>query len=173
MILLIDKTKLTNFTAFSKYVELVYIEPYVLTMQFQYVKTFLGDAFYAELLTQKSTNTLTPANENLLYGTANELFLGLQAWLCWLSYKEYLLQANQKSTQTGVRTWNDNNSDLIEAKTQSMLIKDAGEKSDFYKNEVVKFLKDNTASYPLYVDNNCTNNTNNNVFNFGFGVVKR
>ena len=155
--LLISQADLQTFASASVFVEPKYVEPYILQVQYLYVKPVLCTEFYTELLLQTLTNTLTYENKELLTGKEDGSFLGLQMWLLWLAYAEYLIFCNTKDTQSGIRIWQDQTSEVPTDKKMEMLIQKAKDNANLYKEAVLVYLSENLADFPTYKDSNCNN----------------
>lgn len=164
--LLITKEDLQNYVDFSQFVEDKRINAFIFNAQYLEVRPVLCNAFYAELLDEVANNTLSYANAELLNGSNNETFFGIKIWLAWLVYANYLPSANIKSTQSGMKIWNDTTSEnAIDAKLEAEASR-ARQNAELYKNNVIEFLKANIENYPTWNDcNDCTKETAANVGN--------
>ena len=164
----ITKTDLQNIVGFSKHAPDSDILHIILNTQNLVLLPFLREAFYTELILQVKNDTITNENELLLYGDTNGVFLGIRHWLAYQVYANYILQSKQKSTNTGMREYEDNTSQALEAKREKALIIHYEQNADYYKKQVQNFLIKNIADYPLY-ENDCIKKESNN---FGIYISK-
>lgn len=181
--LIIDTQDLTNYCAFTELLESKAIEPYIFTVQYQYLKVLLCPAFYTEILEQIESGTLSYENEELINGTSDNQFLGLTPYLAWLAYREYIIKGNVRSTQSGLNIYVSDTTERPSDSQLDLLVKDATDKINFYRSEIVSFLEANKESYPLW-DCDCIDKRNNNTgitpiqdgkydfFNYRIGVIK-
>jgi hypothetical protein len=115
------------------------------------VKFILGRAFYDQIITQ--WNNGTPA-----WSADNEDLYDpyIKKFLAWQAYEFYLIRANVYESRTGVRTYSEENSGLASEIQMSNLIKDAKQWAQFYKGEILMYIKQEQritpAKYPLYRD---------------------
>lgn len=113
------------------------------------LKQLLGREFYIQIEAQYSANTLTADNE-ALYDPH------IKKYLAWQTYMNYLGFANSNSTPTGIRKFNDENSEVLTGIEMYAFEKKVLEKVNFYKGEMINFLKESQANdatkYPLWVE---------------------
>ena len=181
--LIINQEALTQYCAFTELLEPKAILPYIFTVQYQYLKYLLCADFYSELIEQIESNTLSYENEILINGTVDGKFLGLTPYLAWLAWKEYATKGNVRSTQSGLTTYTSDTTEKPSDRQLDLLIRDAENKANFYRAEIVVFLNANKEDYPLF-DCKCSENLHNNIgitaisdgkydfFNTRIGVIK-
>lgn len=109
----------------------------------------LGGQFYEQIVTQYSTNPTSFSADN---ETIYEDYI--KKYLAWQTYINYLGFANNDSTPTGIRKFNDENSELLSGVEMYALEKKINGKVEKYKGKMINFLrleqqKDSTK-YPLY-----------------------
>jgi hypothetical protein len=182
--LVISTQDLINYCAFSELLEAKAIEPYIFTVQHQYLKPLLCAELYSEILEQIESNTLSYENQELISGTSDNNYLGLTPYLAWLAYREYIIRGNVRSTQSGLVVYTSDTTEAPNEKLMDLIVKDTTNKINFYRAEVVNFLEENKSTYPLW-GCDCGNVKNNNnigitsvqddKYNFGLrvGVIKR
>jgi hypothetical protein len=182
--LIINQQALVNYCAFTQLLEARAIEPYIFTIQHQYVKYLLCPDFYSNLIEQIQSNTISYENEILINGTSDFKYLGLVPYLAWASYREYIIKGNVRSTQSGLNIYTSDTTERPSDKQLDLLVTDANNKVNFYRAEVVVFLEANKSDYPLWdcdcIDKKGNNNTNitpiqdskYDFFNTRIGVMK-
>jgi len=162
--LIIERTDLENYLAFSQYLETKYINNLIFNCQYLYVRPLLCNSFYIELLAQIETNTLSYENAELVNGSADGSFMGLKLWLCWLVYAEYLASSNLFSTHSGVKIFQDQTSDSPTKAELQVEIDKAKTNADLFKNSVIEFLNANADNYPVWQDS-CQQCNQNSIGN--------
>lgn len=121
-----------------------------LKMSQDHLKDELGPEFYTQIETQAAPGgTLSPDNSTLYEDHIKD-------FLAWQTYFNYLKFANVDSTPTGIRAFKDDNSDLASDIQMYSLEKNVKAQADFYKYQMVNFLKESQANdstkYPLWED---------------------
>jgi hypothetical protein len=120
-----------------------------LDMAMDNLRHILGIDFYNELLSQYNTNpsSFTAANQ-ALYDPY------VKKYLAWQTYLYHLIFANQASTPTGIRSFNDDNSSILEDISMHALEKNIQQRMNFYKFDMMNFLStaksNDSNAYPLY-----------------------
>lgn len=118
-----------------------------------YIKSLLGRNFYVDLINQLKNNNEFPgslSDDYIKLLNGDDFFSGLKIWFCWCGYTQYLHEANFSSTQSGIKTFNDNTSTKASESLISAYIQSAQQKADHYKGELINFLTNNESLYPLY-----------------------
>lgn len=107
----------------------------------------LGAQFYNEIEDQYINNTLTTDND-ALYDDY------IKKYLAWQTYLNYIGFANNDSTPTGIRKFNDENSELLTGVEMYALEKKINGKVQKYKGKMINFLRlsqeIDSTKYPLY-----------------------
>jgi hypothetical protein len=120
-----------------------------LKMSEEDLRNVLGREFYDEIVSQYPS-TFT-ADNSTLYDTY------IKDFLAWQTHFNYLKFANVNATPSGIRTFKDDNSDLASDIQMYSLEKHVRARADFYKYEIINFLKEQQANdedkYPLWEDN--------------------
>ncbi|HZI25021.1 MAG TPA: hypothetical protein VFD46_08090 [Chryseolinea sp.] len=113
----------------------------------------LGNAFYAEILSQYEANTLT---------TDNQAFYDpyIKKFMAWQAYEYWLTKANVMETRTGIRAFVEEGSEIASDATMGSLLRMTKQWTQYYKGELLSFLQNaqtnNSSIYPLY-DRSCKN----------------
>lgn len=170
--LLISQADIQTYASASIFVDAKYIEPYILQVQYMHIKPVLCTDFYLELLSQVANNSLTYENQALIQGANDGSYLGLQMWLLWLAYAEYLIFSNQKDTQSGIRIWQDQTSESPSDKKMESLIQKAKDNASLHKEAVISYLSDNLSDFPTYKNSNCNNCQGKKNANFANNISK-
>jgi hypothetical protein len=114
------------------------------------LKFLIGKGFYAELLSENDSNSLT---------TDNSAFFDpyVKQFLAWQAYAYWLPKANNYTTKIGVRIFKEDNSDPATDKSMGELIRDAKEAVNQYQGLMLSFLKaeqsEDSSKYPNYTAN--------------------
>ena len=128
------------------------------------LKQILGGEFYEQIESQYDANTLT-ADNDALYDPYIKDFL---AWQTNLAYQGF---ANMNSTPTGNREFVEDSSTVISDVKQYGLEKNIKKMVNFYKGELLNFLKaakaNDSTKYPLW-EEQCRSE-----FSFGISVVSK
>jgi hypothetical protein len=182
--LIINQQTLTDYCAFTELLEPKAILPYIFTVQYQYAKYILCPDLYSEIIEQIESNTLSYENEILISGTSDFKFLGVTPYLAWLAWKEYAAKGNVRSTQSGLNIYTSDTTERPSDKQLDLLIRDADNKINFYRNELFVFLESNKEDYPLWNCGCVGEKANNNIgitpiqdekygfFNYRIGAIK-
>lgn len=111
------------------------------------LKFLIGKAFYAELVSQNDSESLSSDN-NAFYDPYVKQFLA------WQAYQYWIIKANVSATKTGIRTFSEENSEIASDKLMGELIRDAKESTNSYKGALLSFLRaqqtEDSTKYPLY-----------------------
>lgn len=119
----------------------------VLKMSQERLEDILGVSFYEQIETQYP-NDLT--DDNLA------LYDYIKDYLAWQTYFYFLKFANVESTPTGIRQFNDDNSEIINDVKMFSLEKNVLERANNYRFRMINFLKlekeKDSTKYPLWKD---------------------
>jgi hypothetical protein len=161
--LLIEVDDFDNFNTLSKFFkERESLSQLILQNQMQYVRPFLCNDLYAELIAEKEYGEYSDANELLVYGNG-VTFFGVCAWLVYLTLQDYYFTSGIESTRAGLKRNNDENSTDISKDERFEMIRDFEQKANHYKAELLNFLRENKETYPLWCDENCGGNSVNQL----------
>lgn len=147
-------------TGIDKNIDPSFINFYIIVCQQNYVKQLLGKDYYNELITQKSANTLTAANQ--------EIVTRLKKALAFRVRSEIIFEMTYKTTNQGVVSTN--GEDFTVAEKEILIMKMQSYKDlaeNFRNNDVREYICDNSSLYPLYGGKI----KGNNAFNTGYGIV--
>jgi len=121
----------------------------VLKLAQEDLEDVLGGEFYSEIETQyePSGGTFTPANETLYEDY-------LKDFLAWATYHRYLGFSQSESTPTGERSFNDENSTLLEDLRLHSKEKNVREMVARYKNRIINYIENEqdkvSTAFPLW-----------------------
>ena len=135
-------------------VEDVALDHKVYTAQ-ETLRMLMGDEFYQDFKNWYKNN-LT----NTAYTT---LYPYVKQYVAWQAYEGWVITANFNPTRSGFRVHTEQNSVVASDIQMATIIKDAKQKSQYYKMLMVDFLDSHYADYPLY-SRNCGKNLNGNTF---------
>lgn len=111
----------------------------------------LGPIFFAEISAQVATTPKTLSADNL---ALFDPFV--KQYLAWQAYEFYIVKANTYETRAGVRVFKEENSDPVDAKTLGEQIAMAKRDCQFYKEQLINFLRTAqrvaATKYPLYTN---------------------
>ena len=167
--LIITRQDLTDYCGFSELLEAKAIEPYIFTVQYQYVKALLCPDLYSQILDEIASNTLSYENIDLIYGKSNEQFQGVLPYLCWLAFREYLTLSGARSTQSGLKIYKSETTEQPTPAQLDTIIRNVNDKVNFYRAEIMGFLEKNKEDYPLW-NCDCGQKFNNN--NLGINTIQ-
>lgn len=113
------------------------------------LKFLLGTAFYESIESQVDSTYFTDDDDALFDPY-------IKKFLAWQAYENYIIRANIYESRTGLRQFREENSDIASEVVMSNLIKDAKQWTQFYKGQMLTFIKQeqriDTTKYPLYRD---------------------
>lgn len=119
------------------------------------LRMLMGDEFYQDYLTNYKNNTLSA-----VYTT---LYPYIKQFIAWQAHEGWIIKANFKPTRSGIRVHSEENSVAASDIQMATLIKDAKQKSQYYKMLLVDFLNGHASDYPLY-SQKCHGNLSGNTF---------
>ena len=131
------------------------IEAYIEEAQLLDLKQWLGDAFLMQLIEQRRTNSLMPANKLILYGGAytydgqTRHVEGICAVLAYYTYARFVIRSSAKATQFGMVTKTDNYSEPVSDAKLSKMKRESVEAAEAYKQDVILLLTRKPEDYPL------------------------
>lgn len=123
----------------------------------------LGRSFYDQLYSQ---GTSSPTS----YSTANAALYDpyIKQFLAWTAYHDYRVKCGFYDSRTGPRAWKEENSDPADKETLNMLVREASNKVQFYKGNMLNYIQEqknaNSSAFPLYTTD-C-----GQKFGSGFGI---
>jgi hypothetical protein len=119
------------------------------------LRMLMGDAFYQDFKTAYKANTFSTA-----YTTLYEY---VKQYIAWQANEFWTVSANFKKTRSGFRVHREDNSDPATDVQMGAIIKEAKQKSQYYKMLLVDFLNNHSTDYPLYATS-CHGNLTGNTF---------
>lgn len=117
------------------------------------LRMIMSDEFYQDYLTHYNANTFSPAYTSL--------YLYVKQFVAWQAYQFWTVKANLKPTRSGIRVHTEANSNPASDVQLAIVIKDAKNQAEYYKQLLVSFLKGHSADYRLYTCGCGTNLTGN------------
>lgn len=121
----------------------------VISMAQDDLKDVLGRGLFEEIQTQYDGDSLSAANDTLYEDY-------IKKFLAWRAYFNHTKFANFEDTPTGIRTFSDENSTVVDDIKMYSLEKNILERANKYKYDLVNFLKESRANdstaYPLWND---------------------
>lgn len=104
------------------------------------LEMLIGTSLYTELDTESPN-----------FSTANtSLMAYVKKFLAWQAYQFWLVKANLKSHNSGIRVHREENSDPASDPQLAMLVKDAKNWTETQQQKLLSFLNTNSSSYPLF-----------------------
>src|ERR1041385_6297731 len=119
------------------------------------LRMLMGDEFYQDFLTNYKANTFSAA-----YTT---LYPYVQKFVAWQAFEFYVVKANFNPTRSGFRVHSEENSVAASDAQMAILIKDAKQQAQYYKVQLLDFLKGRYSDYSLY-SYSCGTNLSGNTF---------
>lgn len=120
------------------------------------LRMLMGDEFFKSFLAEYKAGTFTGANGSLYDPYVKQ-------FVAWQTGEYWTVRANFKPTNAGFRVHTEENSVVATDVQMGMLIKDAKQQAQYYKNLLVGYLDGNPSLFPLYKVN-CKNNNVGNTF---------
>lgn len=114
-----------------------------------------------ELVTQISTNTLTPDNQNLMEY--------LKPALCNATLYDIFPLIHSRVSNTGVQQQAGENGSSVDTAHMKYLRGEYNSRAESYMNKCLTFLKDNASLYPLF---SCDSDCKKTGTKYGIGFVK-
>ncbi len=138
----------------------------IIVAQDRYIKPILCKDLFDELVSQIENESITTDYQLLLDA--------IEPTLAFRAYSRYLNSANIDSTEKGLRTWREDNSDVISDKRLGELMKQADMDALSYEQDLQIFLKKNKECYsPFFDDCQCQDFADNYGFKITSVGVKR
>lgn len=119
------------------------------------LRMLMGDEFYQDFKNWYKNNLSNSAYTSL--------YSYVKQYVAWQAYEGWVITANFNPTRSGFRVHTEANSVVATDIQMATIIKDAKQKSQYYKMLMVDFLDNHYAEYPLY-SRNCGKNLNGNTF---------
>lgn len=119
------------------------------------LRMLMGDEFYQDYLSKYISNQLT--------GAYSTVYKYVKQYIARQAYEYYTLNANFNPTRSGFRVHTEANSVVATDIQMAMIIKEAKQKAQQYKNLLVDYLNGHSSDFPLY-NNKCGNNLRGNTF---------
>lgn len=121
------------------------LKRHIIVAQDRFLKPILCKALLDELLTQIENGDVTSDYQLLI----DAITPALSFW----AYSRYLNTSSLDSTEKGLRTWKEDNSDVITDKRLGELIKQADQDALSYEYGLKLFLSNNASCYSPFYDN--------------------
>lgn len=146
--LLVDQNDFKNYSNISQNIDTQQLRSSMLTSQMVQIQPCLGVDLYSELMTQKSTNTLTPLNNTLLEYIAPTIV--------YYTLYDILPTFYARMENKGISTNNETTQSSVDINMIKYLRGEHQIKGDQFKTRLIQYLEDNKSSYPLYISTtNC------------------
>lgn len=129
----------------------------IMVAQDRYIKPVLCQDLFEELQAQIDDDNIQADYQNLLNAIAPTLSFRV--------YARFLNSANIDSTEKGLRTYNEDNSEVISDKRLGELIKQADQDALSYEQDLKIFLQKNKECFSPYYDN-CGCDLHNDGYGF-------
>jgi len=117
----------------------------IMVAQDRFIKPLLCQDLFEELVAQIDSESIQTDYQNLLDAIAPTL--------AFRAYSRFLNSANIDSTEKGLRTYKEDNSDVISDKRLGELIKQAEQDALSYEQDLKIFLSKNKECFSPYYDN--------------------
>lgn len=129
----------------SLYVDADKLTRCIIIAQDRYVKPILCTDLFDELIAQIEGGTVTTDFQSLIDK--------IVPYLSFRAYSRYLNGANIDSTEKGLRTWKEDNSDVITDRRLGELISQSDQDAMTYEHDLKLFLSNNKACFSPFYDN--------------------
>lgn len=107
---------------------------------------------------------LTAYNSGPLTGAYLAVYAYVKQYLAWQAYEHFTVTGNFDITRGGFRVYTEDNSVIASDAQMAMIIKDAKQQAQYYKNLLVGYLDGHSADFPLYNVSCGTKNLSGNTF---------
>ena len=154
------------FTTVQPNVDPALVIPWIRAAQQIHIERRLGKALTSELKTQIESETLTEANRTLLEDW-------IAAPLAWATLYEAIPSLHMKYTNLGIVLKTADNSSSVSIDELNLLRGQALNGMQVYMNDMLNFLHDNSATYPLWRDETASTRVNRGVFKSGILIPTR
>lgn len=121
------------------------------------LRMLMGDEFYQDFVSQFNAGTTFTTSS---YTT---IFPYIKQYLAWQAYEFYTVHANFKPSRSGFRVHTEENSVVATDQQMAIIIKDAKQQTQQYKNLLVDYLNSHSTDFPLY-NARCSSNLSGNGF---------
>ena len=135
--------------------------------EWEHIRSCLGTAFYNELVTQVNTQTLTVDNQSLYDNF-------LSATVAWFVLYESAFFIHTRAENKGITQNTDDKSVEASGNTVGAYKKTALKHAESRREQLLTYLKDNNALYPLYdIENSSCHNNGNCGYHYSLYFPKR
>jgi len=111
------------------------------------LKRIICRELYAEILTEFENKSLSVKNQNLL-----EYII---PFLSWQTYSDFIFPASVDHTTAGFREHVGDNEQIVDTQRLNSIKKNAETQVEFWKGELLYYLKKNVDTYPLFKNSGC------------------
>lgn len=146
---LITEDQIKSFTDISQNVDVSKFCHYIPIAERKKIKNAIGTACYNDLLDGVANDNLTPDETILLNGNGLEYEGIIKAVAWWVLYYAYP-SFHSIITQTGLQTKRGETFDTVSSDILELRINQAKVQAEFYLDQVICFIKDNSELYPCY-----------------------
>jgi len=150
-VLLINEQEVKNLTSITGNVDVKKFCPFIPVAQDMYVKSAIGESCYSDLLDGVENDNLT-ADEIILLEGNSRTYMGIKIALAWwVLYKSYpSLRATINPTTVAIKTGDD--FVAVDNEGLGSLRNEAKVNAEYYTDQIVCFICDNSELYPCYDD---------------------
>lgn len=150
-VLLITEDEVKNLTEITGNVDVSKFCAWIPIAQDKHIKNAIGEECYNNLLDGTENSNLTALETTLLNGN-NRQYLGIKQalawWVLWYAYPN--LHSNISAT--GIHTKNGEEFSSIDDSLLRTRMNRAKDQAEYYLDQVICYLKDNSADYPCYLN---------------------
>jgi len=107
------------------------------------LRMLMSDRFYQDFKTAYVNKTMSPVY-NSLYNPY------IKQYVAWQANEFWIIKANFKPTRGGFRVHTEENSVIATDIQMATIIKDAKQKSQYYKELFIQFMDNHITDYPLH-----------------------
>lgn len=151
-VLFLTATHIKEFTFVDQNVDEKYLKVAIKEAQELHVREYLGTALYNELITQVDTSSVSALNTTLI-----ETYI--QPMLKYWTIYEAAPFLNIKITNKNISKKSSDGSSAVDLTELDRLIHEVHTKAKYYTKRLVKYLCENDASYPLYINAGTSSDT--------------
>lgn len=135
--------ELKQLTSIAKSIDIDFLLPYIPVAEQMYVEDVLGSALTSKLKTDIQDNSISGDSKTLW----QSYIIPTSAYWAWYEASMFL---NYKTYAKGVMKQSSENSDPVTKEEFEMYRQGIKDKASFYRNRMLKHLKENKEKFPLW-----------------------
>lgn len=150
---LITLTDIRGYRNVSPNISNTKVTDLITDVQRENLRKLFGEEMYYDLFNTATTNnyTLLKSGTTYDYGGYTISYFGLKPYLCYLWLEAYALEGDFYQGDAGNFMMSEiENTQKLDYMTRKAIASRFRDKAEQYKSDIIKYLNDNLASFPLY-----------------------